>query len=55
MAVPLRWIDPHTYRSLVLPHAAFKGIGTRVDDIDGPDEGGFIAATFDNVVVTFAP
>jgi hypothetical protein len=37
------------------PHVAFKGIGTRVGGIDGPDEGGFIAATFDNVVVMFAP
>ncbi|MEE8212056.1 MAG: hypothetical protein V3T85_09060, partial [Acidiferrobacterales bacterium] len=37
------------------PHSAFKGIGTRVGQIDGPDEGGFIAATFDNVVVIFAP
>jgi hypothetical protein len=37
------------------PHSAFKGIGTRIGGIDGPDEGGFIAATFDNVEVTFAP
>ena len=37
------------------PHSAYKGIGTRVDGIHGPDEGGFIAATFDNVEVIIAP
>jgi hypothetical protein len=37
------------------PHSAYKGIGTRVGGIHGPDEGGFIAATFDNVEVIFAP
>jgi len=37
------------------PHSAYKGIGTRIGGIDGPDQGGFIAATFDNVEVTFSP
>jgi hypothetical protein len=37
------------------PHSVYKGIGTRIGGIDGPDEGGFIAATFDNVEVIIAP
>ena len=34
---------------------AFKGIGTRVDEIGGASEGAFIAATFDNVEVNGNP
>src|SRR5262249_19475234 len=30
----------------------FKQIGTRFDGIDGPTEGGFISATFDNFVAS---
>ena len=45
----------------VHPRVPMKGIGTRISQIDGADEGGYIAATFDNVYVngssydTFGP
>jgi len=49
-------VDPTSNAPVVgPPHSAYKGIGTRVDGIHGPDEGGFIAATFDNVEVIIAP
>ncbi len=49
-------VDPTRHTPVVdPPRSAFKGIGTRIGEIDGPDEGGFIAATFDNVVVTSTP
>jgi hypothetical protein len=49
-------VDPTSNAPVVgPPHSAFKGIGTRVDGIDGPDQGGFIAATFDNVEVIIVP
>ncbi len=49
-------VDRSSYTPVVgPPHSAFKGIGTRVGGINGPDEGGFIAATFDNVVTIFTP
>ena len=31
------------------PRVPMKGIGTRISQIDGADEGGYISATFDNV------
>ena len=31
---------------------AFKGIGTAIFGVGGPDEGGHIRASFDNVIVT---
>ena len=31
---------------------SFKSIGTRISGINGPDEGGHIKASFDNVIVT---
>ena len=41
---------------MVLPKLETKGIGTRISDITtGSGEGGFIAATFDNVHVNGAP
>ncbi len=33
------------------PKAQIKGIGTRITQINGSSEGGFISATFDNVIV----
>lgn len=34
-----------------VPNTSFKTIGTRISDISGPNEGGFVSAEFDNVYV----
>ncbi len=42
---------PSLPSKVATPKLEMKGIGTRITQINGPDEGGYIAATFDNVYV----
>ena len=53
---------PATFAATILPSqytartgVPFKGIGTRVSGIDGPNEGAHIKATFDNVKLISPP